>query len=186
MAGIIELTSAIAGSTNYAVINNPSGQRWNGTSFESFNGANWSAYVVALTEDRFSGNGTGYYKAVFPLTIPAGRYTFTFYQQVGGSPALGDPTIGSGGPMYWTGTVEDQGSAITVLAFFNATIMNELTSLPSSTPTLYQAMMLMYMSLRNQHLATASQESICNAAGASITTAPLSDNGTTYTKGSFA
>ena len=133
MAGIIELTSAISGNTDYAVINNASGQRWNGTSFESFNGANWSAYVNSLVEDRFSGNGTGYYKAAFPSTIPAGRYTFTFYQQVGGSPALGDPTIGSGGPMYWTGTQEDQGSAITVLNFFNSQTMPELASLPGAT-----------------------------------------------------
>jgi hypothetical protein len=186
MAGIIELTSAVSGSTNYAVINNASGQRWNGTTFESFNGANWSAYVNPLTEDRFSGNGTGYYKAAFPGAIAAGRYTFTFYQQLGGSPALGDTTIGSGGPMYWTGAQEDQGSIVTVLALLNATAIPELSGIPGPTPTLFQALMLLYMSLRNIHTATSSQESITNNAGSTITSAGLSDNGTTYTKAQFS
>lgn len=186
MAGIIELTSATAGSTDYAVINNASGQRWNGTSFETFNGANWSNYVQALTEDRFSGNGSGYYKAAFPSAIVAGRYTFTFYQQLGGSPAFGDPTIGSGGPMYWTGANEDQGSSVSVLALLNATAMPELTAIPGPTPSMFQALMLLYMSLRNLHTASGAQETICNDAGTGITNSALSDNGSVYTKGKFA
>jgi len=186
VSGIIELTSATPGSTDYATIHNASGQYWNGTSFEIFNGANWSSYVNPLTEDRFSGNGSGYYKAAFPGAIPAGRYTFTFYQQDGGSPAFGDPTIGSGGPMYWTGANEDQGAALTVLALLNATAIPELTSIPGPTPTLFQGLMLLYMSLRNQHTASASQEAIFNDAGSSITHASLSDNGTTYTKAKFS
>ena len=186
MAGIIELTSATAGSTNYAVINNASGQRWNGTAFETFNGANWSNYVNALTEDRYSGNGTGYYKSAFPSAIVAGRYTFTFYQQQGGSPAFGDPTIGSGGPMFWTGTAEDQGTSVTTISLFNTTTMPELTGIPSATPTIFQALMLTYMSLRNKHLATSVQESICNDAGSTITNAVIGDNGTTYTKAKFS
>jgi len=186
MAAIVELTSAITNITCYAVINDSAGKRWNGTSFEVFNGANWSAYVNALVEDRYSGNGTGYYKSTFPSTIPAGRYTFTFYQQVGGSPALGDPTIGSGGPMYWTGSNEDQGSIITVLSLLNSVAMPELGTIPSPTPTLFQALMLLYMSLRNQHTASGAQESICNDAGTTITNAALSDNGTVYTKAKFS
>ena len=186
MAGIIELTSATPGSTNYATIHNASGQYWNGTSFESFNGANWSNYVNSLTEDRYSSLGSGYYKGNFPSSITAGRYTFTFYQQEGGSPAFGDPTIGSGGPMYWTGANEDQGSIVTVLSLLNATAIPELTSIPGPTPSLFQALMLLYMSLRNSHTASSSQEAITNDAGSSITTAALSDNGTTYTKGKFS
>ena len=186
MSGIIELTAATPGSTDYATIHNASGQYWNGTSFETFNGANWSNYVTALTEDRYSSNGTGYYKATFPLTIVAGRYTFTFYQQNGGSPAIGDSVIGSGGPMYWTGANEDQGSIVTVLALLNATAMPELATIPGPTPSLFQALMLMYMSLRNIHTASSAQESIYNDAGSSITTSTLNDNGSVYTKGKFS
>jgi hypothetical protein len=185
MAGIVELTSATAGSTDYATIHNASGQYWNGTSFEPFNGANWSNYVTALTEDRSGGLGTGYYKATFPSAIIAGRYTFTFYQQNGASPALGDPTIGSGGPMYWTGANEDQGNSVSNLALLNATAMPELTGVPGPTPTLFQALMLLYMSLRNLHTASGSQEVITNNAGSTVTTAALSDNGTVYTKAQF-
>jgi len=186
MSGIIELAAATTNLTVYAVINDQLGKRWNGTAFEVFNGANWSNYVNALTEDRYSGNGTGYYKAVFPSTIVPGRYTFTFYQQLGGSPALGDIVIGSGGPMYWTGSNEDQGTTVTTLALLNATAMPELSTIPGPTPSLFQALMLLYMSLRNQHTASSSQESICNDAGSSITTAGLSDNGTVYTKAKFS
>ena len=186
MAGIIELTSAIPGSTDYAIVNDPLGKKWNGTSFESPNGANYSNYVNALTEWRYNGQGSGYYTAPFPSTIPAGRYTFTFYQQLGGSPAFGDPTIGSGGPMYWTGANEDQGSAVTVLALLNATAMPELGTIPGPTPSLFQALMLLYMSLRNNHTASGSQEVICNDAGSTVTTAALSDNGTVYMKGKFS
>ena len=186
MAGIIEITSATPGSTDYATIHNSSGQYWNGTAFETFNGSNWSNYVTALTEDRSGGDGTGYYKASFPSAISPGRYTFTFYQQDGGSPALGDPTIGSGGPMYWTGANEDQGIFVTGLALLNATAIPELSSIPGPTPTVFTALMLLYMSLRNAHLASSAQETISNDAGTAITTANLSDNGSIFSKGKFS
>lgn len=63
--------------------------------------------------------------------------------------------------------------------------MPELGSLPSSTPTIYQALMLLYMALRNKRTASGSQESIYNNAGTAITNAPISDDGTTFTKDKF-
>ena len=186
MAGIIELTAATTNQTDYATIHNATGQYWNGTAFETFSGGNWSNYVVALTEDRSGANGTGYYKATFPSAIVAGRYSFTFYQQLGGSPALGDPVIGSGGPFYWTGSNEDQGASVTTLALLNATAMPELTSIPGPTPTMFQAFMLLYMAMRNAHTSTATQEKINNDAGSLVATATLSDDATTYTKGKFS
>ena len=89
--------------------------------------------------------------------------------------------IGSG-QIYWNGTIEEQGMA-QVLG--NAAIP-ELTGIPGATPTLWQAVMLLYMSLRNQHRATAVQESIYNNAGSPITTATLSDNGTQFVKSQFS
>lgn len=70
-------------------------------------------------------------------------------------------------------------------ALLNATAIPELVGIPASTPTLFQAMMLIYMSLRNSHIATSSQESISNSAGSSIATAQLSDDGSTFTKARF-
>lgn len=218
MAAIIELPSAPTGQTLYCVIHNGSAQIWNGTAFESFTSGNWSNYVNSLTEQT----STGYYKANFPSGIAAGKYTEVFYQQLGGSPAVGDPNIGSGG-IYWNGTIEEQGVGIVVaatpvtlagsqpslnigtvssvtnigapglasiqaqiLALLNATAMPELTGVPPSTPTLYQALMMLFMSIRNQHTATASLEKIYNNGGTAITSAALTDDGTTTTKGQFS
>lgn len=61
----------------------------------------------------------------------------------------------------------------------------ELTGVPAASPTLAQAMMFMYMSLRNRHLATGVNEKICNAAATIIGTASVSDDGTTYIKEQF-
>lgn len=217
MAAIIELPSATSGENIYAVIHNGSAQVWNGSSFEAFNSVNWSNYVNALTEQT----GTGYYKANFPSGIAAGKYTETFYQQQGGSPAIGDVNIGSG-QIYWNGSIEEQGvgavlaatpvtlasgqpninvgSVSTVAnigagglaaiqaqlqALLNATTMPELTGIPAATPTMFQALMLAYMSLRNTHIATSGQEKIYNSGGTAITTAQLSDDGNVFTKGPF-
>lgn len=221
MAAILELPSATAGITAYAVIHNASGQYWNGSAFEAFNGANWSNYVNAVTEDRNGGNGSGYYKGTFPSGIAAGKYTETFYEQAGGSPAFGDANIGSGN-IYWNGNVEEQGVGIVVAAtpvilaagqpsinvgsvgsvtnigapglaaiqaqiqaLLNATPIPELTGVPNATPTLQQALMLLFMSLRNNHTATQGAETIYNSAGTGITTAQLTDDGSTFTKGRF-
>lgn len=221
MAAIIELSSAISGITAYCVIRNSSGQCWNGTGFEAFNASNWGNYPIALTEDRSGGLGSGYYKSAFPSGIVAGKYTESFYQQLGVGPAFGDTNIGSGG-IYWNGTVEEQGVGIVVaatpvtlapsqpsinvgsvssvatigtaglqaiqaqvLALLNGTAIPELTGIPSATPTLFQAVELLYMSLRNNHTASSGQEAIFNSAGTQISIAQLTDDGTTFTKARF-
>ena len=61
----------------------------------------------------------------------------------------------------------------------------ELTGIPGANPTLKQAIMIMYMGLRNQHTATALQEKIYNSAGSVIASSSVSDDGTTYVKGKF-
>lgn len=63
--------------------------------------------------------------------------------------------------------------------------MPELASIPGATPTIYQALMLMYMAIRNTHTATSSQEQITNNSGAVIGTANVSDDSVTFTKSRF-
>ena len=53
---------------------------------------------------------------------------------------------------------------------------------PPATPTLKQAIMLLYMALRNQTLTTASLFSVKNDAGTVIAKSSLSDSGTTFTR----
>jgi hypothetical protein len=66
------------------------------------------------------------------------------------------------------------------------TAISELTSVPSGTPTTKQALMFLYMALRNQSTTTANAQTIRNDSGVTIATATLADDGTTMTKGEFA
>jgi hypothetical protein len=57
---------------------------------------------------------------------------------------------------------------------------------PVATPTFATALMLLYMTLRNQLTTTASQKTISNNAGTVIAKKALSDDGTTYTEQEMA
>lgn len=64
--------------------------------------------------------------------------------------------------------------------------ISELTGVPSSTPTLKAAIMFLFMALRNKRTSNATTIGVYNASGSQITSAPQSDNGTTYTKDNFS
>lgn len=309
MAGIIPCISQ-SGNTIYAFVWDSAGAVWNGSSFETYNALNWLTYALSLTESTSS----GYYKASFPSAISSGKYTISIYQQLGGSPAAGDPAIGaanyewdgtnevagaygaltslnldklakvtagatnpatgswmdklmnkdgsqtfdpstdsleairdggSGGPTasqiadaVWdevldgshavssssgqrvkdihgklpTGTISDfdestnnvnlnasqsgvtigtvnnlgttarsQINSEVVDALFTDTL-SELASMPGANPTIAQAIMLLFMMIRNKHTATSSEEKIYNNSGAAIAKATVSDSGSTFTK----
>ena len=57
---------------------------------------------------------------------------------------------------------------------------------PSATPTLQNAMMLIYMALRNKRTTTATTDLIFNDAGTQIAASTISDDATTFTKGEYA
>ena len=77
-----------------------------------------------------------------------------------------------------------------VLTQVNAAINTAISELgvgaPTATPSLRTAVMFLYMALRNRTTTTASAQTVQNDAGTTITTAALSDDGTTMTKGEFA
>lgn len=58
----------------------------------------------------------------------------------------------------------------------------ELTGDPGATPTLRQALMLLYMAIRNRRDTTADADEIHNSAGSVILEATVSDDGTVFTK----
>lgn len=62
------------------------------------------------------------------------------------------------------------------------TVLTELTVDPGASPQIGQAIELLYMALRNQETVTATARTIKNNANTTILTAPLSDDGTTFTK----
>lgn len=95
------------GLTLYAVVIDSIGQYWNTNSeaLETYNGANWTDYDVALTEA-----GAGGYFGTFPgALITAGVYDYIVYEQAGVSPATTDTIKGSG----W---VEWDGAAVIIPA----------------------------------------------------------------------
>ena len=178
MAGIIQISTA-SGFDHYAIVRDSTGNVWNGSAFAAFSAASWSTYVIALTEQ----GQCGYYKASFPPgIIAAGKYSVTIHQEQGDTPDPTDSVVGFGS-MYWDGTSEL--SSFGGLTTLNTDAMPELTSLPPATPTIYQALMFLYMALRNKRTATAGAEAIYRNAGTVVATAPLSDDGTTFTKDKF-
>jgi hypothetical protein len=100
----------------------------------------------------------------------------------GSQPSINIGTVSTVTTIGTTGLAAIQAQ---ILALLNSTAIPELTGIPASTPTLFQAMMLLFMSLRNNHTATSGSESIYNSAGTSITSAQLTDDGSTFTKGRF-
>lgn len=64
--------------------------------------------------------------------------------------------------------------------------ISELTAPPAATPTMVQAVMLVYMALRNKRDATATLDEIHNDAGTVIAKSTLSDDGTTFTRAKLA
>jgi hypothetical protein len=68
----------------------------------------------------------------------------------------------------------------------NTDVISELSSSPSSTPSLKQALMFLFMALRNKRTSDATTVKVYNASGAVIATATQSDNSSIYTKENFA
>lgn len=61
-------------------------------------------------------------------------------------------------------------------------ILPELTSVPPSTPTISQALMLSYMAIRNRGVSTAKADRIFNDAGLPVFEAAITDDGVTFTR----
>jgi hypothetical protein len=102
MAGEIQV-SFQAGKTCYFLVRNRVGQVWNTntSAFESYQTANYGDYDIAMTEQ---GSASGFYVGTFPSAITPGVYSIVAKQQIGGSAAETDPTIGSGDEQ-WNGSV---------------------------------------------------------------------------------
>jgi hypothetical protein len=67
----------------------------------------------------------------------------------------------------------------------NDTAIAEITGILDvpATPTLRQAIMLLYMAVRNNSQSTATERRVLNDAGTEILDATMSDDGTTFSQG---
>lgn len=82
-----------SGSALYAHLTDRNGRRWNGTGFEVYSAARWSAYAISLTEQGASGA----FFANFPLSISAADlYEYVVYQKAAADPAESDRVQGTG------------------------------------------------------------------------------------------
>lgn len=80
-------------------------------------------------------------------------------------------------------------SASDVLTQVNSALnasISELSAVPGATPSLRNAVMFLFMALRNRSTTTASAQTVQNDAGSTIATAAVSDDGSVFTKGEFA
>lgn len=98
MAGIIT-ASGQYGLTVYAFLRDSTGAIWNGSSFVSYNEANWATYALSMTEQASS----GFYSVAFPVAVSSGRYYLTIHAAITGSPATKDDVIGQGS-INWDGS----------------------------------------------------------------------------------
>jgi carbonic anhydrase/acetyltransferase-like protein (isoleucine patch superfamily) len=73
-----------------------------------------------------------------------------------------------------------------VADIFTETMPELAAGVPAAVPNLKQAIMLVYMGLRNKQTTTATAQTISNNAGATIVTSVLSDDATTGIKGEYA
>lgn len=102
-----------SGRTCYAQVRNSVGQIWNGASFEAYSAGNIGTYDIPATEQGSS----GFYTAPMPA-VAAGVYNVLAREQIGGSPAESDLTIGVG-QMDWSG------SAVATVATIFSMVMTE-------------------------------------------------------------
>jgi hypothetical protein len=97
----IRLSLGITGWTVYTRLKTEAGLIWQTTSstYVAYVVANVANYALAMPETPAA---SGDYASTMPTGSASGNYTWTHYKRVGGSAAIGDPVVGTGGA-YWDG-----------------------------------------------------------------------------------
>lgn len=92
-------TDFLANKTVYYLLRNATGSIWNGATFTAYVTVNFATYPITATEQ---GTASGFYTGTMPA-VAAGVYAIVAKQQVGGSPAESDISVGWG-MIQWDGT----------------------------------------------------------------------------------
>jgi hypothetical protein len=132
MSGEIQIDHP-TGANLYARVRDATGLAWNTATpgFEAFNATHWTNYAIALTERGSSGEYVGNFPAA-----AAGVYTVTVYLRAGGSPAVGDRSVGTG-KIEWSGTAEVPLSTRSTFAGGAVASVTAPVTLPTPAPTGY-------------------------------------------------
>lgn len=68
----------------------------------------------------------------------------------------------------------------------NAVLVSDLAGVPATTASIVDALSFLFMGLRNLRTTTATQDKVSNDAGATIGTATVADDGTTFSKTKYS
>jgi len=102
MAGEIQFGGPGSSRTCYVLIRNRNGLIWNtsgGTgAFQAYDASVYTSYAISASEQ----GSNNFYTAAFPAAIPAGVYSVSAHQQLGGDPAQTDTRIAAG-TEQWNG-----------------------------------------------------------------------------------
>lgn len=100
MADKIQIAYGLSGKTLDAIIRAKDATVWDGTTLVTYVSANYTSYVIPLTESGTS----GFYSVDVPSSLPAGYYNVEISERViSGTPAETDGIAGNG-DLSWNGT----------------------------------------------------------------------------------
>lgn len=103
MASEIAFPHSVSGATLYMLVRKLDQQIFNGATFEAYVTANLGAYDIPSLAEQ--GTASRFYPFTFPGAIAAGLFSFTIFEQAGGSPAETDLLVGVGF-IHWDGSAE--------------------------------------------------------------------------------
>lgn len=167
---IFRAISVVVGGNTHEVINNPGGLR----------------FYLNIREQPLLASSVPTNFSDLAITAGTGRVTVGTNADKTGYDLNADQsavTVGTLNTLSAGALSSINGEVVDVM---NVDTIAELSGVPPAAPTHRQALMLMYMELRNKRDATTTNEEIHNDAGTVIATAAVSDNGTTFTKQKYA
>jgi len=168
-------SAADSGSTVYAMLENTSGQVWNGAAFEAPASGNWGDYDIPLTEAATS---TGIFRASMPGAA-AGTYSYVIRLQAGASPAVTDSVLGTTRWFYWSGSAVQSAAEVLLSAR-----SEPAQGAPAVNATALVKLDYLYKNWRNRKVQSSSEFDLYADDAVTVDhKATFSDNGTTATKG---
>lgn len=124
--------------------------------------------------------------AVGSVTGAVGSVTGNVGGNVTGSVGSVVGAVGSVTAGVTVTTNNDKAGYALSAAGLTAVLVSDLAGVPASNAILVDALSFIFMGLRNLRTTTSSQDTIANNAGATIGTAAVSDDGTTFSKAKYA
>lgn len=134
---------------------------------------------------RLAKDGANDATVVTVTEIANGRYEASFTPASTGFWYL-TVTQATHNPRGWDESFDVTTDGDFTVAGILAGTITELSGVPAASPTLTQALALLYMALRNKVDVDATTKEVHNDAGTVIATKTLSDNGTTYSETKMA